>query len=271
MRYLLLVPVLAAAGLLSSWLVTLPDVAYLAAVNPNTTVLIEARQAEAAAKGRPIALSWTWVPLVRISPHLQKAVIVSEDASFYQHHGFDWEGLLEALMHNWEQGKLRRGGSTITQQLAKNLYLSSEKNLLRKAREALIAWEIERRLPKNRILELYLNVAEWGDGVFGAEAAARHHFDKSAAELTEEEAALLAALLPSPRRNDPIQYTPFLARRQEAILYWMHRENGDQRPSAASPKPLTDVTDSPLSTVEESPELPSPPEGEGRVRGNTTM
>jgi len=233
MLYLLLVPVLAAAGLLSSWLVTLPDVAYLAAVNPNTTVLIEARQAEAAAKGRPFSMSWTWVPLPRISPHLQKAVIVSEDASFYQHHGFDWEGLLEALMHNWEQGKLHRGGSTITQQLAKNLYLSSEKNLLRKAREALIAWEIERRLPKQRILELYLNVAEWGDGVFGAEAAARHHFDKSAAELTEEEAALLAALLPSPRRNDPIQYTPFLARRQEAILYWMHRENGDQRPSAA--------------------------------------
>src|SRR2546426_2036 len=209
MRYLLLVPVLATASLLSSWLVTLPDVAYLAAVNPNTTVLIEARQAEAAAKGRPFSMSWTWVPLPRISPHLQKAVIVSEDASFYQHHGFDWEGLLEALMHNWEQGKLRRGGSTITQQLAKNLYLSSE---------------------KNRILELYLNVAEWGDGVFGSEAAARHHFDKSAAELTEEEAALLAALLPSPRRNDPIQYTPFLARRQEAILYWMHRENGDQRP-----------------------------------------
>src|SRR3989454_1496 len=209
MLYLLLVPVLAAAGFLSSWLVTLPDVAYLAAVNPNTTVLIEARQAEAAAKGRPFSMSWTWVPLPRISPHLQKAVIVSEDASFYQHHGFDWEGLLEALMHNWEQGKLRRGGSTITQQLAKNLYLSSE---------------------KNRILELYLNVAEWGDGVFGSEAAARHHFDKSAAELTEEEAALLAALLPSPRRNDPIQYTPFLARRQEAILYWMHRENGDQRP-----------------------------------------
>src|SRR2546422_8134568 len=102
MRYLLLVPVLAAAGFLSSWLVTLPDVAYLAAVNPNTTVLIEARQAEAAAKGRPIALSWTWVPLVRISPHLQKAVIVSEDASFYQHHGFDWEGLLEALMRSEE-------------------------------------------------------------------------------------------------------------------------------------------------------------------------
>lgn len=229
--YLLLIPVLAAAGLLSYGLVTLPDVARLARVNPSTTELIEARRAEAAEKGRPFTLSWAWVPLARISPHLQRAVIVAEDASFYQHHGFDWEGLQEALTRNWEQGKLRRGGSTITQQLAKNLYLSSEKTLLRKAREALIAWEIERHLPKRRILELYLNVAEWGHGVFGAEEAARHHFDKSADELTEDEAALLAAMLPSPRRHDPMQYTPYLARRQEEILYWMHRENGASQPA----------------------------------------
>ncbi len=208
---------------MSYGLVTLPDVAQLAGANPNTSVLIEARRAEAAEKGRPFTLSWTWVPLADISPHLQKAVIVAEDASFYEHHGFDWEGLQEALTRNWEQGKLRRGGSTITQQLAKNLYLSSEKKLLRKAREALIAWEIERRVPKTRILELYLNVAEWGHGVFGAEAAARHHFGISAAELTEDEAALLAALLPSPRRNDPLQLTPYLARRQQDILYWMHK------------------------------------------------
>ena len=233
--FLLLVPVLAAAGLLSYGLVTLPDVASLARANPNTTALIETRRAEAAEKGRPLSLSWTWMPLACISPHLQKAVIVSEDASFYQHHGFDWEGLQEALTHNWEQGNLRRGGSTITQQLAKNLYLSSEKNLLRKAYEALIAWKLERRLRKKRILELYLNVAEWGNGVFGAEAAARHHFGKLAAELTEEEAALLAAMLPSPRRNDPMQYTPYLARRQEEILYWMHRENGIHRPTATAP------------------------------------
>lgn len=208
---------------MSYGLVTLPDVAQLAGANPNTSVLIEARRAEAAEKGRPFTLSWTWVPLGDISPHLQKAVIVAEDASFYEHHGFDWEGLQEAVTRNWEQGKLRRGGSTITQQLAKNLYLSSEKKLLRKAREALIAWEIERRVPKTRILELYLNVAEWGHGVFGAEAAARHHFGISAAELTEDEAALLAAMLPSPRRNDPLQLTPYLARRQQDILYWMHK------------------------------------------------
>ncbi len=263
MRYtfhLLLVPVLAAASFLSYGLVTAPDVAHFASANPNTTMLIEARLAEAAEKGRPFTLSWTWVPLERISPHLQRAVIVAEDWSFYQHHGFDWEGLQEAFTHNWEQGKLRRGGSTITQQLAKNLYLSSEKTLMRKAREALIALEIEWHLPKKRILELYLNVAEWGDGVFGAEAAARHHFGKSADELTEDEAALLAALLPSPRRHDPIQHPSLLVKRQEEILYWVRHKNGNSQPTAASPKPLTDVTDSPMSTVEESPELPSPPE-----------
>jgi len=220
------------AGLVSYWLVTLPDIAGLAKKNPSTSLLIEARRAEAAEKGQPFRASWAWAPLARISPHLQRAVIVSEDASFYEHHGFDWEGLQEAITRNWEQGKLQRGGSTITQQLAKNLYLSSEKRLLRKAHEALIAWELEQRLSKKRILELYLNVAEWGHGIFGAEAAARHHFEKSAAELTEEEAALLAALLPSPRRNDPIQYTPYLARRQEEILYWMHREDGMAQPAA---------------------------------------
>jgi monofunctional biosynthetic peptidoglycan transglycosylase len=233
--HLLLVPVLAAAGFLWYGLATLPDVARLARANPNTTVVIEARRAEADEKGRPFILSWTWTPLGRISPHLQRAVIVAEDASFYQHYGFDWEGLQEAFTHNWEQGKLRRGGSTITQQLAKNLYLSSEKTLLRKAREALIAWEIERCLPKQRILELYLNVAEWGHGVFGAEEAARHHFEKSADELTEDEAALLAALLPSPRRHDPIQHPSVLVKRQQEILYWMHRENGNQQHSAAAP------------------------------------
>ena len=220
------------AGLVSYWLVTLPDIAGLAKKNPSTSLLIEARRAEATENGQPFRPSWAWAPLARISPHLQRAVIVSEDASFYEHHGIDWEGLQEAITRNWEQGKQQRGESTITQQLAKNLYLSSEKRLLRKAHEALIAWELERRLSKKRILELYLNVAEWGHGIFGAEAAAGHHFGKSAAELTEEEAALLAALLPSPRRNDPIQYTPYLVKRQEEILYWMHREDGMAQPPA---------------------------------------
>jgi len=196
-------------------------VAGFARRNPSTTAFIESRKAEAAEKGRAFTLQWTWVPLAHMSPHLQKAVLVSEDASFYQHHGFDWDGLKDALTRNIEKGQLRRGGSTITQQLAKNLYLSSDKNLLRKGHEAMFAWELERALSKKRILELYLNVAEWGDGVFGAEAAARHHFGKSARDLSPDEAALLAAMLPSPRRYDPIRLTPYLSKRQAQILKWM--------------------------------------------------
>lgn len=199
--------------------------AALARANPSTTAFIESRKADATAKGRPFTLRWTWVPLSRMSPHLQKAVLVSEDASFYQHHGFDWEGMKDAFTRNWDKGRLRRGGSTITQQLAKNLYLSPEKNLFRKAHEALLAWQLERSLTKKRILELYLNTAEWGQGVYGAEAAARHHFGKSAGDVSPEEAALLAAMLPSPRRYDPLRLTPYLTKRQQAILKLM-REGG---------------------------------------------
>lgn len=212
-------------GLVLYWFVTNPNVSVLAKTNPSTTAFIESRKAEAAEKGRSFTLHWTWVPLKRISPHLTRAVIVAEDASFYQHNGFDWEGLKEAFTRNVEKGRLRRGGSTITQQLAKNLYLSSEKSLFRKAHEALLTWQLEGALTKNRILELYLNVAEWGRGVYGAEAAARHHFDKSAADLTPEEAALLAAMLPSPQRYDPIRLTPYLSKRQAQILKWMGGES----------------------------------------------
>ena len=193
----------------------------LARTNPSTTAFIESRKAEAAGKGRSFTLRRTWVPLARISPHLQKAVLAAEDAAFYRHKGFDWDGLKEALSRNLDKGELRRGGSTITQQLAKNLYLSPEKNLFRKAHEALLTWQLERALPKKRILELYLNVAEWGHGVFGAEAAARHHLGKSAEDLSPGEAALLAAMLPSPRRYDPIRLTPYLTRRQQEIMELM--------------------------------------------------
>lgn len=214
-----------AAGTLLYWYATLPDVAGFARRNPPTTAFIESRKAEAAEKGRTFTLQWTWVSLAHMSPYLPKAVLVSEDASFYQHHGFDWDGLKDALTRNIEKGQLRRGGSTITQQLAKNLYLSSDKSLLRKGHEAMFAWELERALSKKRILELYLNVAEWGDGVFGAEAAARHHFGKSARDLSPDEAALLAAMLPSPRRYDPIRLTPYLSKRQAQILRWMKEES----------------------------------------------
>lgn len=200
------------------WIVTIPDVAALARTNPSTTALIQAWKQE---QNRQRRLHWVWMPLAKISPHLRRAVIVAEDASFFQHEGFDWEGIKYAAVKDLEAGTFKKGGSTITQQLAKNLYLSTDKTFLRKAKEALITRELEHRLTKNRILELYLNVAEWGRGVYGAEAAARHHFGKSALDLTPEEAALLAAILPAPGHYDPIRATRYLTVRQQQILRWM--------------------------------------------------
>ncbi len=179
---------------------------------------METRQTQAETQGRPIGRHWIWVPLARISPYLRQAVVAAEDASFFTHEGFDWEGIKDAVLHDLEAGELKRGGSTITQQLAKNLYLSSERSMLRKAREALITRSLEHRLSKERILELYLNVAEWGVGVYGAEAAARHHFKKSSRDLSPDEAAWLAAILPSPRRYDPLRKTAALSRRHDRIL-----------------------------------------------------
>ena len=200
------------------WLITFPDVAALKTANPHSTALMDARSARAKAAGEPSVRRWNWVPLSRMSPHLQRAVIAAEDAQFFSHEGFDWEGVREAAIKNLEAGKVVHGGSTITQQLAKNLYLSSERSLFRKAQEALITRSLEHHLSKRRILELYLNVAEWGRGVYGAEAAAQHHFRKGALELTEEEAATLAAILPSPRRYDPLRITRHVAARQRTIL-----------------------------------------------------
>ena len=219
--------------LVLSWFMTLPDVERLTRTNPTSTALMEIRQIQAKEQGDPIKRRWMWVPLSRISQHLRHAVVAAEDASFFTHEGFDWEGIKEAAMHNLEAGEFKRGGSTITQQLAKNLYLSSERSLFRKTKEALITRELEQHLSKKRILELYLNVAEWGHGVYGAEAAAHHHFGKPAHELTADEAAWLAAMLPSPRRYDPLRKTTFLTSRHERILKWIDRQS-------AAPVPVTE-------------------------------
>jgi monofunctional glycosyltransferase len=218
--------VLPPAGFALYLWVTFPDVKSLATVNPTTTALIDARLAEARAQNPDAEPSHVWVPLAEIAPALQHAVIVSEDASFYFHEGFDWEGIKDAVWRNVETGKLARGGSTLTQQLAKNLYLSSDKTLLRKANEALIAYALERSLTKKRILELYLNVVEWGKDIYGAEAAARHHFGKHAGDLTPEESALLAAMLPSPRAYDPLTVTRYLSVRQQQILRLVEKRRG---------------------------------------------
>ncbi len=180
---------------------TLPDVSVLRTRNPKRSALMELREEEYKNKGIRVPRQQIWEPYGAISDHLKKAILVSEDASFFSHKGVDVVELREALKKDWETGSFRRGGSTITMQLARNLYLNPSKNPLRKGKEIIIAWQLEQALSKRRIFEIYLNVVEWGRNIYGAEAAARHYFGKSAANLDILEAATLAALLPSPRNS----------------------------------------------------------------------
>jgi monofunctional biosynthetic peptidoglycan transglycosylase len=209
------------------WL-TVPSIGPLRRANPATTALIEARQKEARKRGRAAKRNQHWVPLARISPWLREAVINSEDARFFEHEGIDLEQTKIALTTAVEDGRFRRGASTITQQLAKNLWLGEERTLWRKLREAVIARRLE-SLGKRRILELYLNVVEWGDGVYGADAAARVWFGKPASDILPEEAAILAAMLPAPRRRNPLHPSPALRKRAHEVLslYSLYRELSD--------------------------------------------
>ncbi|MGA7615245.1 MAG: monofunctional biosynthetic peptidoglycan transglycosylase [Thermoanaerobaculia bacterium] len=204
------------------WL-TFPDTAKLRREKPKTTAFMEERKAELRAEGKNDDLQYHWVPYSRIAPALRRAVLVSEDNSFYEHEGVDVHGLKEALRKDWEKKRFAYGGSTITQQLAKNLYLSPSKNPLRKIEELLIAKSLEKNLSKKRILELYLNVVEFGERVYGAEAAAEHYFGKHASELTATEAALLAGALPNPTVMDPGDPNKRLRARQRIILARLSR------------------------------------------------
>jgi len=187
-------------------------------VEPGSTAFMQARLERLREKDPKARLAQQWVGYERISPQLKRAVVAAEDAKFVGHEGFDWEAISKAIERNEKQGKVIAGASTISQQLAKNLFLSGERSWLRKGEEAAITWMLESTLSKRRILELYLNFAEWGDGVFGAEAAARYHFGVNAAALSAEQAAWLAATLPSPRRYAPGRTTPYVAGRVETIL-----------------------------------------------------
>lgn len=188
-------------GLLVYFYHTLPDVSTLKVKNPPVTALIELRDKEYREAKIRVPRQQIWVPYGAISEHLKKAVILSEDAAFFSHKGVDVNELKEALKKDWETMSFKRGGSTITMQVAKNLYLNPSKNPLRKAKEIAIAWQLEHALSKRRIFEIYLNIVEWGRHVYGAEAAARHYFGKQAANLNPLEAATLAALLPNPRNS----------------------------------------------------------------------
>lgn len=193
-------------------------VLYWGRFNPDTTRFMEIRLSELQAKQPAATLKKQWLPYERISPHLKRALIASEDGKFVHHAGFDWEGIQVAMKKNERKGKAVAGGSTITQQLAKNLFLTPERSLLRKGEEAVITLMIEATWSKRRIFEVYLNVIEWGNGVFGAEAAARHYYGIGAHQLSTEQAARLAAMVPSPRYYDRNRGAAGLGRKTEVIL-----------------------------------------------------
>jgi len=187
--------------------------------NPvGETSFMRHRVAELRAKNPKAELRFQWVPYERISVNLKRAMIAAEDAKFVDHEGFDWDGIQKAMERNERRGRIVAGGSTITQQLAKNLFLSPQRSWLRKGEEAAITLMLEALLPKRRILELYLNVVEWGSGVFGAEAAARRYFGVAAAQLSPEQAARLAAMAPNPRFYERNPGAPGLARKTGIVL-----------------------------------------------------
>ena len=248
------------AGAVAVWLlyelVTFPAISRLRDENPTTSSLIEYRLAEARANGTEQRKFMIWTPIEQISPNLQRAVLAGEDSRFFQHDGFDWDAIQKAWDEAVKEGEseareeceaeaktkqekkdckpsdddwippmpsFKRGASTISQQLAKNLFLSEDRNFLRKGREAVYTWWLERQLSKKRILELYLNVIEWGDGIYGAEAASRVYFKKSASDLTRDEAAFLSAMIPSPLNIfNPTKNRKRVVRRQRVIARYMN-------------------------------------------------
>jgi monofunctional biosynthetic peptidoglycan transglycosylase len=242
---------------------TLPDVRPLAETNPTTTAFIELRSDEARSERKSPRQVQQWISYHRISPHLKRAVLVAEDAAFWQHDGIDYDELQKSIELDWARGQLVRGASTITQQLAKNLFLSPSRNPARKLRELVITRRLEAELPKARILELYLNVIEWGDGIYGVEAASEHYFGQSASALAPPSSALLAGAIINPHVLNPAHPSPRLLRRQQMILKRM----GAVIPpvEVARSKPAVNSSETPAVLVAEpapdtvSEELPPPP------------
>jgi monofunctional biosynthetic peptidoglycan transglycosylase len=236
-------------------LLTFPDVARLATQPPETTSFMERRKKELRRQGKDDTIEYRWVAYGRISPYLRRAVLVAEDNQFYEHEGVDMEAMREAVKRDWKRRKLTHGGSTITQQLAKNLYLSPSRNPVRKLREYCIARSLEKHLSKKRILEIYLNVVEMGERVYGAEAAARHYFGVSAAGLSTRQAALLAGSLPNPRVMNPADPNKRLRSRQQMILSRMKRWGYlVEKEVLTQPKPEAQSSEGPPSTGTTSPE-----------------
>lgn len=217
------------AGLLVYALVIVAQIAWFRSNNPQTTAFMRAEIERLAAVKPPVTVRQTWVPYGRISLAVKQAVIAAEDSGFAHHDGVDWEAIEKAAVENARRGKIRRGGSTITMQLAKNLFLSSDRSYVRKAQELAIAGALEIAMDKRRILEIYLNTAEWGIGIFGIEAASRHYFGVSAAEIDALQAAWLASILPAPKRFDRNRDSEWIAEKSLIIL--------ERMPKVALPKP----------------------------------
>jgi monofunctional biosynthetic peptidoglycan transglycosylase len=235
---------------------TLPDVRVLRAHNPDTTAFIELRAQEARADGREPKRLQRWIPYSRISPNLKRAVLVAEDAGFWGHEGIDLVEIRKSLEADWEKGAFLRGASTITQQLAKNLYLSPSRNPFRKLRELIITRRLEHELTKTRILELYLNEIEWGDGIYGAEAAARAYFGTSAAGVGPDQAALMAGAIVNPRLLDISHPNARLRARQRIIRARM----GNITPPPVIITPVDhDAVPDPDTLPEVAPETFGPP------------
>ena len=220
---------------------------------PRTTAFMRQRDAEARRAGRRLEIDERWVPYERLSPLLRRAVLVAEDDAFFSHGGLDWGEIRAAARKNLEAGRVVRGGSTITQQLARNLYLGDERTLSRKLKEVFLALRIERALSKRRIFELYLNLIEWGDGIFGAEAAAQRYFGVSAADLGPREAVLLAAVIINPRRYSPLDPGRRIERRVRLIASRLKRR-GDLDEDAFRLAIAAPLPPAPVGTV------PLPPE-----------
>jgi monofunctional glycosyltransferase len=193
--------------------------------NPKETAFMRAEKNRLSSLNPPQGITQKWVPYEKMSLSIKKAVIASEDANFTVHDGVDWDALEKAAKENAANGKIKRGGSTITMQLSKNLFLSAQQSYIRKVQEMLITGMLEVILSKKRILEIYLNVAEWGVGIFGIEAAARHYFGVSAAQLSPQQAAWLAAILPAPRKFDQMRNSPMAISKANIIIYRMRMVN----------------------------------------------
>jgi monofunctional biosynthetic peptidoglycan transglycosylase len=260
------------AGLLyAGWVVVgLPsraEVRALARTNPGVTSLMRQREEEARRAHRPYRRVQAWVPISSVSRHLIHAVIAAEDQKFFGHEGVDWEAIKKSVETDRVRGGFVRGGSTITQQLAKNLFFTTEKSITRKLRELVVARWLEGDLSKKRILELYLNVIEWGDGIYGAQAAARRYYAKPVSDLEPAEAAGLAAMIPNPRRINPLVDPRRLARAQRRVLWLMASAGYIERDAAGlgteppPPEPVDaeeedQAPPAPLAT--ESPSAPVP-------------